>query len=93
MDPDDLKTPGVVQQVKQVHGHPILPFSTQLPETQEEPCLNVHWFLSLDDAARKIEKWILDYHGFRPHSALGNLVPAAFAGQSDPVYHPTEPPS
>jgi hypothetical protein len=37
MGPDDLKTLGVVQQVKQVHGHPILPFSTQLPETQEEP--------------------------------------------------------
>ena len=37
MDPDDLKTLGVVQQVKQVHGQPILPFSTQLPETQEEP--------------------------------------------------------
>ena len=37
MGPDDLKTLGVVQQVKQVHDHPILPRSTQLPETQEEP--------------------------------------------------------
>lgn len=37
MRPDDLKTLGVVQQVKQVHGQPILPRSTQLPETQEEP--------------------------------------------------------
>jgi hypothetical protein len=34
MGPDDLKTLGVVQQVKQVHGLPILLLSAQLPETQ-----------------------------------------------------------
>jgi hypothetical protein len=37
MGPDDLKTLGVVQQVKQIHGLPILPLPAQLPETQEEP--------------------------------------------------------
>jgi len=37
MGPDDLKTIGVIQQVKQVHGLPIPPLSTQIPETQEEP--------------------------------------------------------
>lgn len=42
MGPDDLKTLGVVQQVKQVHCHPILPLSTQLPETQEEPNSKQH---------------------------------------------------
>jgi len=31
--PDELETLGVVQQVKQVHGHSILVLSTQLPET------------------------------------------------------------
>jgi hypothetical protein len=49
MDPDDLKTLGVVQQVKQVHSYPILPLSAQLPETQEEPLSNtlgrVSWLL------------------------------------------------
>lgn len=37
MGPDGLKILGVAQQVKQVNGHPSLPFSTQYPETQEEP--------------------------------------------------------
>jgi hypothetical protein len=37
MGPDDLKTLSVVQQVKQIHGLPILPLPAQLPETQEEP--------------------------------------------------------
>ena len=35
MSPDDLKILGVVQQVKQVHGHSMLPLFTQPPETQE----------------------------------------------------------
>ncbi len=58
-----------------------------------DECLNTHWFLSLEDAAKKIESWRLDDNGFRPHSALGNLASAAFAGQSDSVHRPSEPPS
>ncbi len=44
-----------------------------------DECLNVHWFLSLDDAKEKIEAWRQDYNTFRPHSALNNLTPEAFA--------------
>ncbi len=44
-----------------------------------DECLNVHWFLSLDDARRKIENWRTDYNHFRPHSSLGNAAPAQFA--------------
>ena len=40
-------------------------------------CLNVHWFLSLDEAREKCEAWRRDYNEVRPHSAIGNLVPAA----------------
>ena len=40
-------------------------------------CLNVHWFLSLADAAEKLETWRRDYNEQRPHSAIGNNVPAA----------------
>ena len=40
-------------------------------------CLNAHWFLSLADAAEKLEAWRRDYNDERPHSAIGNKVPAA----------------
>ena len=39
-------------------------------------CLNAHWFLSLDEARRKCEAWRRDYNEVRPHSAIGNQVPA-----------------
>lgn len=44
-----------------------------------DECLNVHWFLFLDDARQRIEKWRTDYSHFRPHSSLGNAAPAQFA--------------
>ena len=40
-------------------------------------CLNAHWFMSLADAAKKLEAWRRDYNEERPHSAIGNNVPAA----------------
>jgi len=40
-----------------------------------DECLNAHWFLSLEDAQEKIERWRQEYNGFRPHSSLGNLTP------------------
>ena len=42
-------------------------------------CLNEHWFLSLEDARKKIESWREDYNHHRPHSSLDNLTPVAFA--------------
>jgi putative transposase len=39
-------------------------------------CLNAHWFLSLDEARLKCEAWRRDYNTVRPHSAIGNQVPA-----------------
>lgn len=44
-----------------------------------DECLNVHQFLSLDDARRKIEVWRRDYNHDRPHSSLGDLTPTEFA--------------
>lgn len=35
-----------------------------------DECLNVHWFLSLEDAKMKIERWRKDYNEYRPHSGL-----------------------
>ncbi len=40
-----------------------------------DECLNVNWFMSLDDAVEKIQAFKDDYNGFRPHSALCGLTP------------------
>ena len=61
-----------------------------------DECLNEHWFVGLDHARQVIEAWRLDYNEVRPHSALENLTPAAFAAamraglQSPPA--PSAPP-
>ena len=46
--------------------------------TFRDECLNVNWFLSMEDAREKIEKWRKDYNEFRPHSSLGDLTPRQF---------------
>lgn len=47
-----------------------------------DECLNSHWFTSLDDARSILEAWRCDYNETRPHSALGQLTPTAFAQRS-----------
>ncbi|UES60192.1 IS3 family transposase (plasmid) [Roseibium aggregatum] len=42
-----------------------------------DECLNAHWFLSLADAAEKLEDWRKDYNEHRPHGSIGNKVPMA----------------
>lgn len=44
-----------------------------------DECLNVNWFLSIDDAREKIEMWREEYNEFRPHSSLENLTPRQYA--------------
>lgn len=44
-----------------------------------DECLNVNWFLSLDDAKQKIEAWRKEYNCWRPHSSLDNMTPSDFA--------------
>jgi len=44
-----------------------------------DECLNVNWFLSLEDAREKIDRWRVKYNEFRPHSPLGDLTPREFA--------------
>jgi putative transposase len=46
-----------------------------------QECLNASWFLSMADARQRIAEWKEDYNQIRPHSALGNLTPSAFAAQ------------
>ena len=44
-----------------------------------DECLNVNWFLSLEDAEEKIESWRREYNEWRPHSYLDNLMPRQYA--------------
>jgi len=43
--------------------------------TFRDECLNLHGFVSLEDARRTIEAWRADDNRVRPHSSLGNLTP------------------
>jgi putative transposase len=47
-----------------------------------DECLNTHLFWSIEDACEKMETWRVDYNTSRPHSALANLPPAAFAASA-----------
>jgi putative transposase len=44
-----------------------------------DECLSVNWFLSIEDAKKKIEAWRIDYNQFRPHSSLDNMTPSEYA--------------
>lgn len=44
-----------------------------------DECLNVEWFSSLEDARLKLTKFRENYNHQRPHSALADRTPAAFA--------------
>jgi putative transposase len=44
-------------------------------------CLNENHFTGLVDAQITIEAWRKDYNEVRPHSSLGDLTPAEFAGK------------
>lgn len=46
-----------------------------------DECLNVHQFLSIEDAQAKIEAWRIDYNQHRPHGSLGRLTPNEYARQ------------
>jgi putative transposase len=38
-------------------------------------CLNAHWFLSIEDARKKLEDWRRDYNEVRLHGAIGDKPP------------------
>jgi putative transposase len=46
-----------------------------------DECLNMHWFLSLEDAYEKINRWVNEYNYFRPHSSLNDKTPAEIVNQ------------
>jgi putative transposase len=44
-----------------------------------DECLNVEVFFTLSDVREKLARWRDDYNQVRPHSALADATPAAFA--------------
>jgi len=54
------------------------PFVESFNGSFRDEWLNAHWFLSLEDAAEKIEAWRIEYNQYRPHSSLSDLTPAEF---------------
>tara|TARA_R110002096_G_scaffold99_5_gene449 strand:- start:10356 stop:11129 length:774 start_codon:yes stop_codon:yes gene_type:complete len=54
------------------------PFIESFNGSFRDECLNVNWFLSLNDAKEKIESWRMEYNQFRPHSSLDDLTPEEF---------------
>lgn len=46
-------------------------------------CLGTNWFLSLEDARSKIERWRIEYNQFRPHSSLEYKTPSEFAKEHE----------
>src|SRR3954449_8029235 len=52
-------------------------------------CLNAHWFLTLADAAEKMEDWRRYYNEERPHGARGQSPPITLL---NPEGAPTPPP-
>lgn len=54
------------------------PFVESFNGTFRDECLNAHWFLSLEDAAVKIEAWRQEYNNYRTHSSLNDLTPMEF---------------
>lgn len=53
------------------------PFVESFNGSFRDECLNLHWFLSLDDAREKIKAWRKEYNEYRPHSSLSGLTPAS----------------
>jgi len=52
------------------------PFIESFNGSFRDECLNINWFLSLEDAYEKINGWVNEYNSFRPHSSLNGLTPA-----------------
>lgn len=44
-----------------------------------EYCLDMNWFMSIEDAREQIDRWRYHYNEERPHSSVGRIPPAQFA--------------
>ncbi|MDJ5228952.1 IS3 family transposase [Salmonella enterica] len=54
------------------------PFIESFNGSLRDECLNIHWFLSLEDAQEKPDNWRREYNHERMHSSLNDMTPAEF---------------
>lgn len=54
------------------------PFTESFNGSLRDECLNIHWFLSLEDAQEKLDNWRREYNHERTHSSLNGMAPAEF---------------
>lgn len=54
------------------------PFIESFNGSLRDECLNIHWFLSLEDAQEKLDNWRREYNHKRTHSSLNDMTPAEF---------------
>ena len=54
------------------------PFIESFNGSLRDECLNIHWFLSLEDAQDKLDNWRREYNHERTHSSLNDMTPAEF---------------
>lgn len=58
------------------------PFIESFNGSLRDECLNIHWFLSLEDAQDKLDNWRREYNHERTHSSLNDMTPAEFIRSS-----------
>ncbi|OUH38318.1 transposase [Klebsiella pneumoniae] len=56
----------------------LAPVSYTHLDVYKRECLNIHWFLSLEDAQDKLDNWRREYNHERTHSSLNDMTPAEF---------------
>jgi len=54
------------------------PFIESFNGRLRQECLDQSWFISIEDAQKKIEDWRIDYNENRPHRSLENQSPRVF---------------
>jgi putative transposase len=50
------------------------PFIESFNGSFRDECLNMNWFLSLQDAQEKFDDYRIEFNTFRPHSSLNDLT-------------------
>ena len=51
------------------------PFIESFNGSLRDECLNIHWFLSLEDAQDTLDNWRREYNHERTHSSLNDMTP------------------
>ncbi len=54
------------------------PFIESFIGSLRAECLNIHWFISLEDAQDKLDNWRREYNHERTHSSLNDMIPTEF---------------